>query len=273
MTAMRRLAWALLAFGGFVWHGCQAKGAAVEDAGALCRAGENIFCLCDDGGAGVKKCNDDGMSFGECSHCKPRPNSGSGATSGPTSATVSTSVHASSSSGTSGSGGASTTGTSVTSTGTGGSLMKGVAEPCRTGDECKTGNCAYGYCTMPCKDVTECWPFDAECVAFDGDQLCMPTCKTKVDCEPYLAPPSKCGWTKAIDGWGVTVCTDWGNQHQLVPVGKGCTPKQHVDCNLGYLHELHVCNAQGLCALGCYTKDDCPLNQSCSLMADPGTCK
>jgi hypothetical protein len=235
-TAALALAW-----------GCAAQ-LAPNSREPLCDPGENIFCRCDGGEAGVKKCADDGRSFSACDHCEPRPS---------TTTTSASSSMAMSSSSSGGAGGA--PGTSA------------LSAPCQEDSECASASCLNGYCTHGCGQIADC-PFPAaECVTFDGFSICMPACASASDCTKYGAPPSLCGYTKAIDDWGVTVCADWGSEHALVPPGSDCAPPEHEDCNLGYPHEEHVCTTQGVCAIGCYASVDCPADKTCT-SGNPGSC-
>jgi len=131
-----------------------------------------------------------------------------------------------------------------------------------------------GYCTKACATVSEC-PFpQSECVAAMAQPaICMPTCSTAVHCALYGAPKSKCGYTQAIDNWGVTTCADWEQNHQLTPLSSDCLPFDHDACNLGYPGKERVCVEQGICAKGCYLNTDCPQGTTCSSQGTLGNCK
>ncbi|MEM1031234.1 MAG: hypothetical protein AAGN82_12865 [Myxococcota bacterium] len=246
-----------------------------EDPGAdgLCQPGDNIFCRCPGGDPGTKPCNADGQSFGACEPCLARPSSGPGAqtTSAGPGATTATG------SGGFGAGGPSTTTSATTGgggAGGGGSRDVALLQTCATDGDCISGLCRFNYCTIRCTKVSDC-PFpQSECIAFDAaNTVCMPTCDQASDCTAYTAPPSRCGFTQAIDNWDVTVCAEWADQHQLKPPGVDCLPFDHTACNLGYLGRETICTEQGVCANGCYTSPDCPSGTSCSAQGTLGTCQ
>ncbi len=144
---------------------------------------------------------------------------------------------------------------------------------CDQDGDCQSGMCRFRACTKPCSWVSDCPYPSSECVVYEPDlTICMPTCQTAVDCASYQAPPSMCGFTKAIDNWDVIVCADWGSAHQLMPIGSDCLPFDHPACNLGYQERELVCSAQGVCAVGCYVNVDCPAGQICSGGGSLGTC-
>jgi hypothetical protein len=211
-----------------------------EPLGTLCDPSSKIFCRCPGGEPGKKECSAQGDAFGSCEGCKDRPD-GVG-------------------------GGSSSTG----SAGQGGGAP--LYRTCETGDSCESGFCQSGYCTVPCSKVSDCEYPVAECVPFGGQTYCMPTCKTAVDCEPFGAPQSKCGYAPAVDNWGVTTCAHWGAEHALVPDDTDCTPFEHEDCNLGYGGREKVCNEQGLCKTGCFTGADCTAASCSSDGTELGTC-
>ena len=245
--------------------GCGNKGAKGRE--TLCDPGENIYCRCDNGDSGVKKCATDGNSFSECGHCHP---------AFPAQQSVQVAV-ASSSSGAGGMHSVASSTASMSSSGGSGaggaSMTKALLAPCNFPEECDSNKCSYGYCTKKCAKFSDC-PFPAaECVSFEGAAVCMPTCKTAANCEPVFLAPSLCGYAKAIDDLGVRVCADWGSQHQLMPAGTSCVSPNDSQCNLGYLHKQSVCANNDKCAVGCYDPIDCPNGKMCSLVGDPGTCK
>jgi hypothetical protein len=224
----------------------------------LCEPGSNIFCRCPGGDPGTKPCADDGSSFGECGPCDPRMSTGPGTTT-------------SSSSSSSGQGGGGQGGA-----GQGGNVTPGTGpllSPCDAHGDCISTVCLNGYCTMVCNLVSEC-PYPAsECANFnDGQTLCMPTCRKALDCKPFEAPPSLCGYTKAVDNWDVTVCGHWDTQHALMPIDTDCVPFDHEACNLGYPEREIVCTEQGLCKQGCFSQNDCPTGKSCNGNGGQGTC-
>jgi hypothetical protein len=227
----------------------------------LCQAGENIFCRCPGGAPGTKACLESGDAFDTCGPCEERPSSGPGQQGaggyglGP------------------GSGGEGGLGGEGGGSG-GGSGTGALLTPCEADDECESGMCRFHFCTQACEQVSEC-PYPAsECVRFDADDtICMPTCSTAVDCVLYTAPPSRCGYTKAVDNWDVTVCADWGDAHALMPPGSDCLPFDHAACNLGYQHMEAVCTEQGVCAEGCYVPADCPEGSTCSTQGALGNCQ
>ncbi len=145
--------------------------------------------------------------------------------------------------------------------------------PCTLDTDCQGLMCRFGYCTKICAQVSECpWP-QSECIPFNvAETICMPSCETAVDCVPFQAPPNRCGYTKAIDNWGVTTCAHWGDKHQLTPQGTDCTPFDHPACNLGYQQMEWVCTAQGICDKGCFTNADCPASTNCSGQGSLGNC-
>lgn len=224
--------------------------------GQLCQAGENIFCRCPGGDPGTKACSPAGDAFGECGPCSDRPDppgQGGFGLSGSSSGGFGP-----------GAGGA----------GGGGVGTKPLLETCETDSECLSGICRFNYCTVPCSAVSECPYPKSECVPFDDTlTICMPTCETAVDCVLYDAPPSQCGFARAADNWGVTVCAEWGASHTLKPDGTDCLPFDHPACNLGYQQQQTVCTEQGVCAQGCYVNNDCADGQTCSAQGALGNCQ
>ncbi len=215
---------------------CGDGGALPED--ALCDPDQSIFCRCPGGDPGEKKCNAEGSAFGECEGCDDRPDV-TGAGGG--------------SSGSSGDGGGSSNPDGLP-----------LLRACTEDIDCESSVCEFGYCTHECKLVSDCEYPISECVAHAGLKICMPACKTATDCEVYGAPPSMCGFTNAVDNWGVTVCSNWGADHELEPVDTDCAPLDHEQCNLGYDHRQRVCTPEGVCKQGCFSKNDCPNGQNCS---------
>ncbi len=206
---------------------------------ALCKPDAKLFCRCPGGEPGQKLCSEKGDAFGACEGCPDRPDPGEGG--GPL--------------------------------GQGGGTGEGpLFRACSDGSECQTGLCQSGYCTVACTKVSDCEYPIAECVPFAGSTVCMPTCKTALDCEPFGTPQSKCGYATATDNWGVTVCAHWGAEHALVPVDTDCTPFDHEDCNLGYPGRELVCVAEGLCKEGCYSATDCGTGTCSSDGSDLGGC-
>jgi hypothetical protein len=247
----------LLAVGGVPTTGCDGESLPEDQ---LCQSGENIFCRCPGGDPGTKACNDSGDAFGECGPCTERPSNGPAA-QGSGGFGLSPSVGGSTS-GPGGAGGGGPVGTLA------------LLEPCETDGECASGVCRFNFCTIACGAVSECPYPKSECVKFDETMtICMPTCQTAVDCVLYEAPPSKCGFTRAVDNWGVTVCANWGDAHQLKPDGTDCLPFDHKACNLGYQQMQSVCTEQGICAVGCYVNNDCPDGQECSSQGTLGNCQ
>ncbi|MSP25387.1 MAG: hypothetical protein EXR75_09530 [Myxococcales bacterium] len=252
-------------------HGC-ARGEDVYHQLTLCVPGENIFCRCDGGEPGTKECLSEGESFGTCGPCEPRENSGPGAQASGAGATTSGAggmTNSSASGGVTTSGGAST---SSTSSGAGGTMTPGATAllgACKNDGDCQSLKCRQGFCTKTCAKVAECpWPA-SECVPpaslpMPEGPLCMPSCNTAASCAPYGAPPSQCGYVKAIDSWGVTVCGTFGTAHALLPLGSDCLPFDHPACNLGYPGKERVCSAAGVCAAGCFSAQDCPKGKTCS---------
>jgi hypothetical protein len=209
---------------------CGDDGTAAD--GSLCTPDSAIFCRCPAGDPGEKTCNATGDAFGECEGCDDRPPAEGGSSAGVG----------------------------------GGPPGEGLPlyRACSDGAECESGLCNGGYCTINCEKVSDCEFLVAECVPFAGSSVCRPLCESAIDCEPFGAPPSLCGFAPAIDNWGVTVCASWGSQHELVPNDSDCAPFEHGDCNLGYAHRAHVCTAEGICADGCFGTIDCPEGESCS---------
>jgi hypothetical protein len=213
----------------------------------LCTPGENIFCRCPGGDAGTKRCNDAGDGFNECEPCRPRDGVGGGSDVGP----------------------------SASSSGAGGGESgRELLRPCLEGSECLSGTCENNYCTIECEKVSDC-PFPvSECVPWAGGTICMPVCTTATDCELYGAPPSVCGYSPAIDNWSVTVCANWGGDHDLLPAGTDCPPLDHETCNLGYLGRANVCTPEGVCDEGCFSEGDCGADEDCSSQGDDlGECR
>jgi hypothetical protein len=230
VSSAARFAWAFPLVGlALAFAGCPE-----EPLETLCDPGTEIFCRCKGGDPGTKTCDSAGQAFAECGPCEPRDEPvGAGGSPGTT-----------------------TTGGNE---GGGAPLMRACAGP----EECESGLCEFGYCTINCTKVSDCDSPAAECVPFAGKTVCMPSCETAVDCETYGAPPSGCGYAPAIDNWDVTVCSNWEAQHALVPDGTDCAPLSHVECNLGYLGRSKVCSAEGVCATGCFTDADCTTDQEC----------
>jgi hypothetical protein len=223
-------------------------------AGQLCQPGENIFCRCPGGAPGTKACVPTGDAFDECGPCEDRPASGPGNQGaggfglGP------------------GGGGG--------DIGVGGTGSEPILSPCEGDGECQSGMCRFNFCTTACTKVSDCPYPDSECVEFDDSTtICMPTCETAIDCVLFTAPPSKCGYTQAVDNWDVTVCAEWGTNHHLMPVGTDCLPFDHDACNLGYQQMQSVCTEQGVCAEGCYVNADCPMGKTCSAQGSLGNCQ
>lgn len=234
----------------------------------LCEPGENIFCRCPGGDPGTKACNEDGESFAECGPCMARPTTGPGqqsssSTGSPPSSTTTT---------TTGGGGMGAGGSM--GEGGGGTGTTALLQSCDSDGDCISGLCRFNYCTVACTKVSDCPYPQSECVSFDANlTICMPSCDEASDCTAYTAPPSRCGFTQAIDNWDVTVCAEWADQHQLKPPGVDCLPFDHTACNLGYLGRETVCTEQGVCAQGCYTNPDCPQGQTCSSQGSLGNCQ
>lgn len=245
----------------------------------LCDPGENIFCRCEGGEPGTKACEASGDSFGECGPCAPRESTGPGAqASNSSNATgTATSTGAGGASNTAASSGSGTaSGTTSTASGAGGSMMPGTTgllDPCDDDGDCQSLMCRHAFCTKPCSKPSECpWPA-SECVPQEGAAICMAQCDTAASCAPYGAPPSQCGFAKAIDAWGVTVCGHFGANHALMPLGTDCLPFDHSACNLGYVGRERVCTAAGVCAAGCFSAQDCPAGKTCSAPGNAlGTC-
>ncbi len=240
---------ALLSLAGVALTGaCGQGGTGGSGAGStLCDPGENIFCRCPGGDPGTKRCKEDGQSFEGCvtrnGPCPAIP--------------MSTSSSSSTSGG--GSGG-----------GTGGGTVGALYDPCLTGDDCASGLCPYGYCTIQCAKFDECGLGQGECAALDNQQICMPVCKDTADCEAAYGPPSECGYTHAVDGFPVTTCADWLDNLDLPPEGTNCTIDD--DCHLGHDHTERVCAFEA-CAQGCYVDADCPVGQTCSSQGALGSCQ
>lgn len=241
----------------------------------LCDPGSNIFCRCVGGEAGTKPCNAAGDGFLACEPCLDRMDNG-GATSGGAGTGV-----AGSSSGSATSGSATSTGSggagpgATTTAGAGGAGDRPLLAACGDDGQCASGKCRFGYCTIDCAVVSDCPYPSSECVRFDASlTVCMPTCETVGDCAEYNAPPSQCGYTTAVDNWGVTTCAHWGERHRLWPLGTECDPLDHPACHLGYGDRATVCVEQGVCASGCYLQAHCPAGTTCSGQAGSlGNCQ
>jgi hypothetical protein len=225
--------------------------------GQLCAAGEDIFCRCPGGDPGTKACTEAGDAFGECGPCTPRESTGPAGQ------------------GAGGFGlGGSVGGFGGSGPGAGGGMGTGaLLEPCSDDSDCTSGMCEFNYCTKSCTAVSECPYPKSECAKLDALTICMPTCATAVDCVVYEAPPSQCGYTQAVDNWGVTTCANWEQAHALKPDGTDCLPFDHAACNLGYQQRQSVGTVQGICAFGCYVNADCPDGQACSSQGTLGNCQ
>jgi hypothetical protein len=221
-----------------------------------CDPGENIFCRCPGGEAGTKTCRDDGQSFDACvtriGGC-PDP-------SNPTAA--------SSSSG-DGNGGSAGSGASGSS-GSGGAAARDLYSPCAKNEDCASGQCPMGFCTKNCAKFDECTLGTGECVQVAMGQICLPNCSVTMDCDDAYGSPSACGYATAVDGTGVTTCSDWNEALKLPPEGSACT--DNISCNLGNKGVQAVC-AFNACTKGCYVPTDCPQNTVCSSMGALGLCK
>ncbi len=216
-----------------------AFGCGDEPVATLCDPGSEIFCRCPGGDPGKKTCNAAGDAFASCEGCKDRPEAAGGG--GP-----------------------------IGEGGFGGGAA--LYRACSSGDQCESGFCQSGYCTVPCAKVSDCEYQIAECVPFAGQTVCMPTCKTALDCEPFGPPDSRCGYAPAVDNWGVTACAFWGAEHTLVPDDTDCTPFEHEDCNLGYQSREKVCTDAGVCKTGCFTGADCQAGICSSDGSELGSC-
>ncbi|MFT3766585.1 MAG: hypothetical protein QM820_13890 [Minicystis sp.] len=213
--------------------------------GITCDPGENIFCRCPGGEAGTKTCKDDGHSFEACvtreGPCPEIPS------------TTSSSSAESSASSSSGGG--------MGGMGTGGGAAGGYLASCAKDEDCQSAKCRYGYCTMDCAKFDECTLGVGECIAFSGEQLCMPVCTLTGDCLDAYGNPSACGYTTAVDGTPVTTCCDWLTQIKVPPEGTNCA--DDISCNLGNEGVQSVCSFE-VCTKGCYMQSDCPVNTTCS---------
>jgi hypothetical protein len=247
--------------------GAPSIGACAEQVGeqqlGMCSPDAIIFCRCPGGAPGTKRCLSTGEAFGSCGPCDDRPD--------PPEPSSSSGWGGSPSSSSGDPGGWEPTG------GADGAVVPGaepLLAPCQSDSDCQSLACRMGFCTHPCKVVSDCpWP-ESECVPFDPSMtLCIPSCKTASDCTPYGAPPSMCGYTHAVDSWGVSVCAHWGDEHELMPLGTDCLPFDHAACNLGYQHAELVCTEQGVCATGCYLDADCPMGEGCPSKPSFGACQ
>jgi len=211
-----------------------------SDAEPTCDVGSGVFCRCLDGGAGQKKCNDDGSGFGPCQSSK------TGLTCEEGSVSVSN-------------------GSSSTSSGSTGG--KKLLTACSKNSECKSGMCNMGYCTKDCAKFADCVEFGGDCVQIEGKvQQCAPYCLSWADCEDF-GTSSLCSYTTAVDAYGVAVCAEW-SQVNLPPDGADCL--DDFQCHLGYGGEQRVCEFEK-CLTGCHADDDCPDGGTCSGGA-PGQC-
>jgi hypothetical protein len=226
-------------------HACKS-----EEVAGLCNPGDEIFCRCRGGDPGTKPCQEDGNTFGECGPCEERPTTGPGEQGSPAS--------------------------SSSSSGPGGGTPgeKPLFATCMDDSECESLTCRHNYCTKTCDKITDCPYPQSECVRYgDGDTICLAACETAVDCTPYGAPPSMCGFTNAIDTWWVTVCANWGAEHKVMPVDTDCVQFDHEACNLGYPNREIVCPTTGVCSKGCFVNDDCPVGKTCSAQGAFGQCQ
>ena len=218
-----------------------------SSAAALCKPGVRVFCRCEGGAPGAKRCNDAGDAFGECGPCngaeaKPPP--------------------------------ADTAGPDATSSA--GSSSPGPGRPllasCDTAIQCDSGVCEQGYCSSGCAKPSDCPYPDAECVPYHNETVCMRTCATAADCTDY-GVTSQCGYTQSIDHWDVRVCAQWGDALAVMPPGASCSPIDPGSCSLGYDGRAVVCTADGVCAPGCFGPSDCPTGSQCDTTTSPGTCR
>jgi len=216
-------------------------GACGPEAEPICEAGSGVFCRCLDGGAGQKKCGDDGSGFGACQSSK------TGLECEESSSSVST-------------------GSSSSSSGGGGSGKKLLAD-CKKGSECKSGVCSMGYCTKDCAKYEDCAEFGGDCINVEGKvQQCAPYCYTWADCADF-GVQSSCSYATAVDAYGVTVCADWTTIN-FPPDGTEC--EDDFKCHLGIGGMERVCEF-AKCLTGCHQDDDCPEEKTCSDGA-PGQC-
>jgi hypothetical protein len=258
-----------LALAFFIYGGGCVPDSAIPDQELLCDPASYVFCRCPGGQSGSKQCNGDGRGFAEClpetgGSCPPR---GDGPTTTSSTTTTTTSTGSGGAGGFGGAGGA--------PVGSGDLL-----DPCATGNECQSGKCPMGFCTIDCFEIFDCTGFGAECVSFAGEQICMPTCGTLLEpapekCDVY-GTPIDCGFTPAIDDFQVVTCAPWGPFLQLPPQGTDCDYESQGDlqCNLGHEGMEAVCAEFGLCANGCYAPNDCPDGTECSSIGgDLGSCQ
>jgi len=225
----------------------------------LCNSGDFIFCRCEDGSAGTKQCAADGMSTTECANCQAAPGGSYGDDTGGGYDTYTDT----------GAGTDTSTGTAVAD-----EHVPGATEfmaPCSVPEDCASGMCEFGYCTRACTKVSECDFPASECAKGGGKQLCMPHCTGAKACTQYGAS-SQCGFSNAVDNWKVTVCSNWGGEHRLMPAETECTPLDHAACNLGYAGRQSVCSSEGKCVAGCFYNSDCLGESTCSAQGTLGTC-
>lgn len=214
-----------------IWAvGCNVAG----ETELMCEPGENIFCRCRGGEAGTKACRDDGRGFDACFDSAGACEESFGSAE------------------------------------TADSDLKQLLEPCEKGNECTSGLCSMGYCTLECGMWQECTDEAAgiygDCVNIGPLQQCVPYCGSQADCETY-GSLSGCGYAQAVDAVGVVVCADFG-QLPLPPEGSPCV--DDFECHLGIAGAVRVCEFE-VCVGGCHEDDDCLEGATCTSGA-PGFC-
>jgi hypothetical protein len=211
---------------------------------SLCTAGEEIFCTCDDGTDGSKRCADDGQSYGDCT----TPNGPCGAGMGDK------------------------------------LLYEPCVSgsECASGT-CSGGMCTR-TCASYVECVDEPNMIFGDCVDFGGgNTLCGPYCFTQENCAAY-GGASQCGGTSALDDpmLSFAACGDWGGTPKGYPAGTPCDEVAgeilflgdnvvQSTCDLGLDGVQNVC-LFGECAKACYEAADCPAMDCTSNGMAPGCC-
>ena len=256
----------------------------------VCEPGTSVYCTCPDNSDGSKTCDHAGAGFGPCICGGGAGGSGGGTAGGDCCDThetpgcgtteVETCVCAQDSY-------CCDTAWDATcvaevdqfSCGTCGTTGgdKPMFAPCTAHNECQSGMCPMGYCTIiGCTGYADWGGMSVgECVTLNGQPTCAPVSTVQNDCTKYGCAGtlcSECGFANEVQiGWPVTICADWGPSLAFPPDGTSCG--NDVTCNLGHEGKERVCHlVQTWCTGGCHVHSDCPGALICDDANEPGVC-